>query len=113
MSKLVFISGKYTGKDSVDTIYNIELAEYYGLSIAKMGGFPIIPHCNTRLPFTLIQPYDFFIDGYLRLLEKCDCVFMLPNWKGSHGANLEHNQAKLLRIPIHYELSSLLQWLKN
>lgn len=41
---------------------------------------------------------------YLHLLKQCDAIFMLPDWKESKGACVEHETAIKMNIPIFYEL---------
>lgn len=38
----------------------------------------------------------------LYALYKCDIVYMIPNWKKSRGARIEHLFARILGKGIHY-----------
>jgi len=37
----------------------------------------------------------------LKVLEKCDAIFMMPGWRRSEGARMEYEKAKELELTIH------------
>ena len=45
---------------------------------------------------------NFFLREDVRAMLECDKVVMLPNWKKSEGAKLEHKIAKLMGMEICY-----------
>lgn len=42
--------------------------------------------------------------NFKQILNQCDAIFMLPDWKDSKGACVEHETAIKMNIPIFYEL---------
>lgn len=48
-------------------------------------------------------PYEAYMPICLAMLEACDIVFMLNNWKDSKGAKVEHEYAKIQRKKIIYQ----------
>ena len=85
-----------------------------GLEIAaklwRMGYFVYSPHANTGFTYLINDipkiPYRTFISGDLKILQSCDCIFMMPQWKKSRGALIEYRFAKDRGIPV---LTSLKQ----
>ena len=45
----------------------------------------------------------------LRLLLDCEALVLLPGWRGSKGATLEHRVAKALGMPIYEWVDGRLQ----
>lgn len=45
---------------------------------------------------------NLFLKEDVRSMLECDEVLMLPDWKNSKGAKLEHKVAKMLGMPINY-----------
>lgn len=43
----------------------------------------------------------------LTRLSRCQGVLMLPGWRASRGARMEHSLALAWGIPIHYSLADL------
>jgi len=113
--KLVYIAGPYRGNTKEEIQANIDFARLFGRAIARLGVlFPVMPHSNSSL-FDFIAPDitpEYWLTGDLILLSKCDAIFMLPGWKESGGALIEHRKAEELNIPIFYEFSELEKWSK-
>ena len=49
-------------------------------------------------------PYESYMPICLAMLEACNTVCMLKNWKDSKGARVEHEYAKLQGKNIIYEV---------
>jgi nucleoside 2-deoxyribosyltransferase len=110
--KHVYIAGPFSGKTRADVEANIERAARVGLEVARLGAMPWIPQANTSLPeFEDVQPYEFWIEGTLEQMKRCDAVLMTPDWKRSKGATNEHKVALELGIPVFYDLAQLYAWL--
>jgi len=114
---VIFVAGPYNG----DIKGNIEKAENIAAKLWDMGFTVYCPHANTgRLDRKCkICTEDDFVKGHLIILERCDALFMMSNWKESFGAQREHQQAKDSRMPIFYslapgdsseEMDALLDW---
>jgi len=48
-------------------------------------------------------PYAVYMPICLPMLEACESIYMLSNWKDSKGARLEHEYAKVQNKKIIYE----------
>lgn len=108
MDKLViYISGPYTGKTPEETIANVVEAEAMGVEVMKLGCVPLVPHTMTREWDRFGFSWEQFIEVDLELLSRCDAILMLPRWRDSKGAVIEHDSAKAEAIPIFYDLNDL------
>jgi hypothetical protein len=87
---------------------NIRYAQKIASKLWKIKNVYIIcPHLNSpwatkKQFFNTGMTYNELISKDLELIEKCDCIFMLRNWKDSKGAILEHDYAGVIGIPIFY-----------
>jgi hypothetical protein len=110
--KIIYVAGPFSAPTRVGVEANIALAVEYGIEIARLGGFPLIPHANTTHPeFEKIQAYQFWIEGYRALALGCDAMFMLPDWQTSKGARAERTKFEQLGRPIFENLAELKLWL--
>lgn len=54
-----------------------------------------------------ILPEDFPYEAYMpictSMIDQCDAVYMLKNWKDSRGARVEREYALVTNKPVHYE----------
>jgi len=88
--RLYYVAGAFSAKTRAGVEANIRAAEELGIRAAKLGLYPVIPHCNTSHPaFELVQPYPFWIEGTLALLMRCDALITVPGWENSSGARGE------------------------
>jgi hypothetical protein len=110
--KLVFIAGPYTAPTAWDIEQNIRNAESVAYKIAMGGGMPVCPHSNTRFFHGLLTP-EFWYEGTLSLLRRCDAVMMFGMWRESKGARLEYDEARRLNLCVFDKISYIEQWLKN
>lgn len=112
--KLIYIAGPFSGPTRTDVERNIRRAVHTGITLAQRGVFPVIPHANTADPdFEKAQPYQFWIDGTMKLLEKCDAVFMTGDWWDSKGAMAERDRALELGMPVFELFSQVIEWVVN
>ena len=102
--KLVYVAGKYTAKTTHEVQRNINIAWDWGCEIAKAGAFPVIPHCNTS-QMQDIQSPEFWYEGTLELLKRCDAIYMLRDWEDSRGAKVELSLAKELGLEVIFQAS--------
>lgn len=86
---LCFIAGPFRAPTTWQVAENIRAAERVGLEVAKLGGFPIIPHANSHLFLGQLSEEDFWLPGYQELLDRCDCLVLIPGWESSAGTKAE------------------------
>lgn len=99
--KLIYIAGKYSAPTPYLIKQNIEDAWRAGLIVAQCAPewFPVIPHKNTEFMDGL-RPYEYFINGTLELLRRCDAILMLSGWAESAGAKAEREEARRLGLTV-------------
>jgi len=115
--KLVYTAGPYRSKLGIRGIVeNIQTAEYWMAYLWWLGVSVICPHKNTAL---LDGAYgmtgDDWLDGDFVQVERCDAVFLLPNWQESSGALQEIDVAEAAGIPIfeHTDLEDFKRWMEE
>lgn len=96
---LCFIAGPFRGPTPLDVRRNVERARDLGLRVAKAGGYPIIPHTMT-CDFDKQLDDEFWLDGTLALLARCDAIVCTTNYTQSTGARDERQWAEDHGMPI-------------
>ena len=110
MIKLVYIAGKFSGPNAWAIERNVRAAEDLGVQVAQLGAMPIIPHANTRFFHGLEgTTAEFWYEGTLELLRRCDAVVMTLDWEDSKGACAEREEARRLRLPVFFVVGRLIQ----
>lgn len=107
---LIYISGKYTD-DNYDGIdRNIKLARDYAIKLWEIGLTAICPHLNTyHFEENKNISYNDYINGDLEILNRCDGVFMLPNYLDSNGAIMELEEARKNGKEIFFSLEEVVK----
>lgn len=106
--KLVYVAGPYRAKTMWGVEQNIRKAEAVGMEIAKSGlAYPVIPHCNTRGYFEETQGDQFWLEGTLELMRKCDAVMLTEGWEKSSGTRGEIKEAWRISLPVFDDLVDL------
>lgn len=96
----VYIAGRISGlsKDEYTTKFG-NAAEI----IRRAGFIPVNP--VEFVPKELHGSWQDCMRRCVATLAYCDLVFVLPNWKESHGATIEKTLADDLKIPVLYDIS--------
>lgn len=111
---LIYIAGPYRSGSHWQLEQNIRIAEAAGFEVALLGGYPIIPHSNTRGYFEDAQQSpSFWLEATLELMRRCDAIYLLPQWPMSSGARDEHLEAQRLAMPIFHDFGSLQVWIAH
>lgn len=110
--KIIFISGPFRGKTHWDVVRNIRRAEEIALKVAEFGAMPLCPQNNTR-NFDGLLTDEFWLEGTLELLRRCDAVLMTGDWKNSSGSLGEEEEAKRIGMPIFYSINHLRHWVEE
>ena len=96
-SILVFVSGKYSG----DIEDNIAFAKTFAENLWDNGYTAICPHLNTaKFNEEGKTKWHDYLAGDIVILERCDALLALPNWKESDGSQVEIEKAYGLDIPV-------------
>lgn len=108
---VVYVSGKYTGKDADEVRENITNARTTAILVWEAGFCCICPHTNTIFfEKDCLCTYDDYMAGDLELVNRCDALLMLDNWLDSKGAKIEHEHAKKEGKLIFYSIQELREY---
>lgn len=108
----VYISGPMTAKGDYSIERNLAEGVDLFLHLLKSGIPAHCPHLNGYPPscWTAL-PHESWIALDRVVLDRCTHVLMLPRWRESTGARLEHEYAQSRRLPIAYSLAELQAYL--
>lgn len=108
--RLVYVAGPFRAETAWGIKCNIHRAEVVGAEVADAGFMPVIPHANTA-HFHGLGTDEFWLDGTLEIMRRCDAVVLVPGWEGSSGTRAEIEEANRLGIPVvHYVSDLTLRW---
>ena len=72
---------------------------------------PLIPHANTTYIFHGQKDDQFWLDGTLELMRRCDAIITTPDWERSSGARGEVACAQEIGMPVFHTIDELKAWL--
>lgn len=99
----VYVSGRYSGKDSFEITHHITAARKVAIELWNMGHWAFCPHLNTaHFEEDCEAQYDTYIKGDLAFIDNVEAMVMVPGWEDSKGANLERDYALSLEMPVYY-----------
>lgn len=98
MMKVVYVAGPFRARNQWQIAENIRAAERIGFLVAMAGAMPLIPHANTA-NFHGIGTDEFWLEGTMELLKRCDGAVFLPGWRTSSGSLGEWKACGKLLIP--------------
>jgi hypothetical protein len=109
---IVYTAGKYTAENPELIAANVAYAKAYAIEIARA-----IPEIAVIVPHLLYQDdwnlgYDRYLEMDLKILSKCDAVFLLPNYKSSKGAQIEIDFCNDREIPMFESIGELKEFIK-
>lgn len=99
---LVYIAGPFRGPTPYAVRKNVEAARDLGLRVAQLGGYPIIPHTMT-CDFDKQLTDEFWLDGTMEMLRRCDAIMLGERWMHSTGARAERDEAFARQLPVFYQ----------
>ena len=100
--KLIYVSGPYSAGYGRSIADNIAVARTAAIRIWDSGNAALCPHLNTaHFEEDCRAEWIDYITGDLIMVERCDAVVMLPNWRQSRGAVQEHDHAVSHGKPVY------------
>ena len=100
---LLYVAGKYKGKNEIEKLQNIGLARQTAIELWNSGYTVICPHLNTLdFEYYTSLTNEEFVERDLLIVERCDGIVMLENWRDSNGAIKELEHAKEHDLAIYY-----------
>lgn len=100
---LIYIAGPLRSDTPISVRRNVEAARDLGLRVAEAGAYPVIPHTMTA-DFDKLLTYQFWLDGTLQLLARCDAIILTHTWEKSTGARAEHDWAQQHSMPSYVDV---------
>lgn len=85
---LIYIAGPFRAPTPYEVRLNVERARDLGLCVARLGGYPVIPHTMT-CDFDKQLTDRFWLEGTLTLMQRCNAIVFTPNYLQSRGARAE------------------------
>jgi len=105
---VVYISGKYSGKDYEEIDNNIKKAREAAIKVWELGYTVFCPHLNTiHFEVDCSCEYEDYLEGDLEFLRRSDVLLLLDNWQDSKGAIREKEEALIAQMPIFYNIEEL------
>ena len=101
--EIVFVSGKYRG-NFIQRLVNIWKARRVAKRLWKEGCIPLVPHLNSCMMDGVVTDEE-FLDGCIKMLDKCDTIYMMEGFSRSHGATEElcHAMKTGKKVRFYYE----------
>lgn len=115
LRKRIYVSGAVSRIDHPGVVTPEDVAaarEKFGraaTALMNMGHDVVVPIDNG---LSVDAPYEQHLAAGLMLLSTCNTIYMLPDWRRSHGARLELHYATYTGKEIIYEQSPLLSDVK-
>ena len=109
--KVIYVAGRFTAPNGWTQAKYIRSAEVVGFAVAEAGAMPLMPTSNTR-SFNGTLGEEFWYEGTLELLRRCDAMILTPGWEGSRGVASEIKEADKLGIPVFERMDELKKWLQ-
>jgi nucleoside 2-deoxyribosyltransferase len=97
---LIYVAGAYAGNVSA----NIIKAERVSIALIRNGWHVFTPHKNTA-GYEKYEdiPKSTWLEADLNILERCDAIYVMDNWRTSSGTEGEIAAAQKLCRPIFWE----------
>ena len=93
----IYVSGKITGLDRAEVVEKFEKAR---AELTEKGHSAFVP---TVLPDYADVPHGDYLHICYAMIDVCDAIYMLPDWRTSVGARQELQYAADFRKEIIYE----------
>lgn len=108
--RVVYVAGRFSAPDQWQRARNVRAAENLAFAVAEAGAMPLNPLANTANFFGTLRD-EFWYEGTLELMHRCDAVILVPGWEGSKGVAAELKEAKRLGMKVFERVEELKEWL--
>ena len=112
----VYIAGKYTDKDMLNTELNIAKAQEIAIFMANNNVFYFCPHTHSRLMdyYAPEVSWKYWMAVDIKVIEDlCNCLIMVDNYQDSKGSLLEEAKAIELGYPVFYSVKEFFNWYRK
>lgn len=109
---IAYIAGPYRAANGWGIDENIQNARRVSVFLWANGVANICPHSNTA-HFDGVATDDFFLQGGLEILRRCDAVVLVGAWSNSTGTKMEIRTAEQEGIPVFKSAQELLGHLQG
>lgn len=102
--KLFYVAGPFRAPTLAQIQQNIDKARNVAVELAEAGLMPVCVHTMEGLAMHDIQQADrgqFWVDGTLEVMRRCDAVVLVEGWERSQGTLGEIAEARRLGLPIY------------
>ena len=109
--KLLYIAGPYRAKTSAEVVGNINFAWLVALEVVRTcpDVFPVVPHLNTQ-HMDGAAPDQYFLDGTMELLKRCDAILAIGDYRKSAGTLAELEYAAKKGMPMFQSVTGVKWW---
>jgi hypothetical protein len=109
---VVYIAGPFRGPTPWVVEQHVRIAEALAFAVAQIGAMPLCPHTNTRF-FHGTMTDEFWLDGTIELMSRCDAVLLTRDWHESQAARGEVARAHQLSLPVFEDVDALQLWMQR
>lgn len=102
--RIVFVAAPFRAATEWERAENVRAAERHALDVWLAGHVAVCPQANSAR-FQDSAPDEVFLEGYKRLLKRCDVVFV-PG-KISEGVDAEIDEAKRAGIRVVFRVEDI------
>ena len=102
--KIVYLAGPYRADTAAEVERNIQNARRYHMALTEAGIFSFCPHVHMA-HYDGLQEEQWFLDGTMEMMRRCDALVVMPGWEESDGTNREIN-----KCPVNRELFAILDF---
>ena len=117
--KLIYVAGPVRAASPDLVERNIDKAAATAIQIWQSGNFALCPHYNNEYVNHLspaakeqkeMVSVEVLMQGCLKMVRRCDAIFMSDGWEKSQGALLEKQEAEKNALPVFTDLEELKLW---
>lgn len=102
--KLVYVAVPYRSETREGVAQNVAAARHVGQLCVRKGWFPVLPTINTAHfdhDFPGLADDQYWLDGTMELMRRCDAVVLVDGWQYSSGAQGEIEEARKLGLKVY------------